>query len=398
MESSHHPSHTIFDRRPWVLGGSIFYLASAVCILTGVYQIIVPIYKNDAAAMEKFGCLLTLNVYELLLLAVTLLIVVWRHVTDDAILLTFLIAAFLIGSATALDTVAPGFPGPTLAFGAAGLLLAAGKLYAMGRWITGRLGWLTLAGLGALLAWNSLMPGLLGLVMAQGLLVVPLREAWLAGGLATLAGGVLLIAAAWRVPTGHAGVNDYDRPFLCTAAMRWAVILLLLVGVFIHQYALNWAFGLNFRVADMLPALALLSLLFFELRRGYALMRRMRDLTPLFVPLVAVIFCIAGHLQSVRFAWNLGVLYSAPFVAIATAVVIETMALLRHRPSLHALALGYLVTGFWGVIVSTQALQYIRTGWLFVALAFPILLLGALVSLCKPRPRAAEPVLEPVSN
>ena len=374
----------VIDWRPWVLGGSIFYLASAVCILVGVYQVVVPLYNQPDIALEKFGCLATLNIYELLVIAITLLIVLWRHVTDDAVLLAFLIAAFLIGSATALDTVAPDFPGPTLAFGAAGLLLAMAKVYTLGRWITGRMSRLTVTGLVFLLAWNFLMPGVLGLIMSHGLVVAPLRQAWLTGGFVTLLGGTVLIAAAWRLPTGGGAINDSGKPFLSTSVMRWSLILLSLVGVFVHQYALNWAFGLNFRMMDLLSGLAVLSLLIIELRRAYDVRPRRSDMLPLVVTLFAVIACIESDAQTVRLGWNIGVVSFAPIVALAMAVVIEIMAWRRQWIVLHKMAMGYLIVACWGLGAAIHATQTIRSGWLLVILAFPILLLGAVVSLLKP--------------
>ena len=46
-----------------------------------------------------------------ILLAVVVIILLWKNVTDDAVGLTLLISVFLIGSAVALDTTAPDHPG-----------------------------------------------------------------------------------------------------------------------------------------------------------------------------------------------------------------------------------------------------------------------------------------------
>jgi hypothetical protein len=79
-------------------GGSIFYCLSALSIVYGITQIIGPPLAESSNIGDILPCVGVLNVYELALLAVLILVVVWRNVTDDAISLVVLIALFLVAS------------------------------------------------------------------------------------------------------------------------------------------------------------------------------------------------------------------------------------------------------------------------------------------------------------
>jgi hypothetical protein len=88
-------------------GGSVLYCLSALSIVYGITQMIGPPLAKSGALGDILPCVAVLNVYELALLAVLVLIVVWRNVTDDAISLVILVALFLVASGMTLGVVAP---------------------------------------------------------------------------------------------------------------------------------------------------------------------------------------------------------------------------------------------------------------------------------------------------
>ena len=166
-----------FQRHPWIASGNPLYVLSAACILVGAYQVLVPLYADPALAMEKFACVLTLNLYEVALLAVAIVIVTWRRAFDDAVAVTVILAMFLVVTPITLDTVAPDFPGPTLLLGFAGLILAVPKLYGLQRYVIGRDDALRIAGVTVLLVWNLLMPAILGF-RNNGRIAEDIGEIW----------------------------------------------------------------------------------------------------------------------------------------------------------------------------------------------------------------------------
>ena len=72
-------------------GGSFLYCLSALSIIYGITKIIGPPLAKSNILADIFPCVIVLNVYEIALLAVLVLIVAWKNVTDDAISLVILV-------------------------------------------------------------------------------------------------------------------------------------------------------------------------------------------------------------------------------------------------------------------------------------------------------------------
>ena len=116
-------------------GGSVLYCLSALSIIYGIVQIIGPPLAKSNVFSETLPSVLALNAYELALLGVLVLIVMWKNVTDDAISLVVLIALFLIATGMTLSTVVTSGPQACLYIGLACTILGIGKLYVMRRCI-----------------------------------------------------------------------------------------------------------------------------------------------------------------------------------------------------------------------------------------------------------------------
>ena len=329
----------------WLWAPCALYAISAACILVGISKVIVPLYdKPDFHdQMEKFHCLIALNVYELALMGVALLILLWRQVYDDAIALTLLIAIFLIASAIALDTIAPDYPMPALLFGVAGLFAAAAKMFSLHRFITGAIRPSLLLGIMLLLAGNFLMPGLLAHIGSGRTSYFDLITPWRLGWYTMLAAGIVLIFAAMRIPTSAAGSDDIGRPFLRTSKMHWIVAAILLAGTITHHHALTWAFNIPIALAELTPAVGIACLILLELLRGYGYRLIAVDAIVCLVPLITTIAItlLIHHPGSISIALGSP---SDPAVGLALlAGAISINAWRREQPGMQLIAAIYLV-------------------------------------------------------
>ncbi len=284
----------------WIWAPYALYAVSAMCILIGISKIILPIYDTAAAAgaasvppgqflaqtLDKFHCILALHGYEIAILGVALLILLWRNVVDDAIALTLLIAIFLVGSTITLDTIAPDFREPTRYFALAGIATAAAKIFSLHRFILGRFHPFMLAALSLLLLWNFLMPVLLGEALHHGMTHRQLMLPWRIGLGVALLSSTLLLGAVVPVPTGEGGNRDLGQPFLRSDGMRWIVAGIVFVGTFVHQYALTWAFNLPAWLAELAPATGVVAIVLIELMRAFGSRPQRLDVAIALMPLV----------------------------------------------------------------------------------------------------------------
>lgn len=329
----------------WLWAPCALYAISAACILVGISKVIVPLYdKPDFHdQMEKFHCLIAMNVYEVALLGVALLILLWRQVYDDAIALTLLIAIFLIASTIALDTIAPDYPMPSLLFGLAGFLAACAKLFSLHRFITGPIRLSLLTGIVLLLGGNFFMPGLIAIVSSDRATFSDLVLPWRLGWYTALIAGVVIILAAMRIPTSAAGGDDIGKPFLRTSKMHWIVAAILLLGTITHHHALTWAFNIPIALAELTPAVGIICLIILELLRAYGYRLIAIDAMVCLVPLAATaaIALLIHHPSS--FAIPLGS-PSDPATALALfAGALSFNAWRREQQELQLIAAIYLV-------------------------------------------------------
>jgi hypothetical protein len=345
---------------------SLLYLVSAGCILWGVGLVLGPIWDKPEIAGEKFACLGSLGLYTLALLGAALLLVLWQQVYDDAVALTVLLFAFLVGSAAAIDVVAPDFAQPALGIGIAGLLLAGVIVEAEQRWLIGRWPVEVVLAVMALLAWNYLMPAVLGLSMGQKRTNLELMPWWLGGWWWVLAVGGVLWWAAGRAGDAKpqarpkareemAGEDEAEEapPFLRSAGMRWLAAILVFAGSLVHQWGLLWAFNLPLRWGDLLPGLVIVTAIVLALQRQLypgALGRRGSAAVAL-TPLVMCWWVLVGEVFSFDATWSLGLVSYPPVVMALMAAALAYEAWVRGSKMMTGLAIGYglHVMLFWGI-------------------------------------------------
>lgn len=338
----------------WLWAPYALYAVSAACILIGIAMIIVPIYgEQGIKVMEKFYCLIVLNIYEMALLGVALLLILFRRVLDDVIAVTLILCIFIVGSTVALDTVAPDHPDACLLFGLAGLMMAMAKLFALNRFIVGQMNLFILLGIVSWLLINSLLPGWLGLTQQSStnqvgpvstLVVVrrSLMDVWLVAWGSTVGGCLLVWFGLATVRTGDAGKDDIGQPFIRTAAMRAIVLGILMLGTFVHLYATTFAFSLPLGLEVMMIAVGMAALLLLELLRGYGFRFNAMDM---FVALVPASLALGVGLSTRQVVHDHAIAWiSDPVMFLSVfAAVLFVAALRRRHPAMHPVWMTYLM-------------------------------------------------------
>jgi hypothetical protein len=309
-------------------------------ILYGISKILGPLLVKPAALGDALPCIGALNGYELALLGTLAFIVVWRHVTDDAISLVTLIPLFLIDSGIALCTVAGTSPRLTAGLGAACAAVGIGKLLALRRPVGVPLGGLSLAGLSLVVVWSFLADAVFFhafdvFTEAQA----ARRNLWLANFLPVLAGGILILAGVVRSKAREATETGPPRPFLHTIPMAGLFSLVLLAAAGAHLYATGYIFSVPLAAGDFLLLFSILSLLVAETLlvpgEGGIAPAASAVCVPLAVTLTGL--GIPGFYQS-PFTWEPGLLGHPALVLAATGAAAVWLAARTRWPGFLAIA------------------------------------------------------------
>ena len=328
-----------------VNGGSVLYCLSAMCVIYGIAAVLGPVFARSFLLGETLPCIIALNVYEVALLAVLLMIVVWQDVTDDAVSLVVLSGVFLVVTGIALTTTSNSEPRWVLLIGACGFALAMGKVFVLRRFIGMSIGPVLWAGLAVVLGWNFLA----GAWLADATTTKTIgREQWLVGWLVLLAGGVTVLVDAWRRGPKPSDAPDTRVPFLRRPAMGWVLALVLLVAAGVHQHALAYVFDVRSAFIDYLPLVSILSLLSLQL--ALRLRSRPAYLEPglAAIPLAAFLFALIGEpvlqkpVLGVQLLW-----YPPVFLGLTGLALLLTGIRKRCRtllPVVPFYALGVLLT------------------------------------------------------
>jgi hypothetical protein len=325
-------------------GGSILYALSALSIVYGITRIIGPPLAKSSVLQDILPCVAVLNVYELALLAVLLLIVVWRSVLDDAVSLVVLVSLFLVASGMTLGVVAPSGLDICLSIGLACTAVGFAKLYVLRRFIGLRIGWLSVLGLMLIMAWNFLGSSLMARpIMARVTTDGMRKDEWLLAWLVILIGAALVFVEAVRKEYPPTGEQD-DRPaFLRTSAMAWMFVLVLLCAAGVHQYAVAYMFAVDYVPADFIPLAAAWSLLALELVRSLGKRFVHLEIAVASVPLVISILAAQDKLVSVPRSMNMSVISYPPIVLGLTGLIVLWISF-RHRwRELRYVAIAYVL-------------------------------------------------------
>jgi hypothetical protein len=339
-------------------GASLLYLLSALSLLLGLARIIGPVLAESYDPAKLFLSLGVLYAYELSLLGAALLIVLWRNVTDDAVSLLVLVAAFMGIGGLALETVA--YDNILLAFGCGLVLLAlgGGKLWAIRRWLAPGMPWVVLSVVFLILAHGYLGP--VAFAKLNCSLDGPeLREAWLGGWwILAIAGGVLFVAAE-LYPSGdarHGDTTGRGQPgegssavaFARTRGMGWVLVAVLLGTAAVHQLGVAHLFGhgedpdgFPWSWSDLLPFAALAALLAVQYRRLFGCAWRRCDEALLALPALGIAAGLAGGSYQGPPELSAEVLAHPAVLSLLIAVAVAWKAWRLKRDVPWAIAISY---------------------------------------------------------
>ncbi len=339
------PLHTFFS----LTGGSILYCLSALSITYGVTRIIGPVLAQSMSLREVLPCFFALSLYELAVLAVLVLIVVLRNVTDDAISLMVIAALFMVAAGLTLGTASPAGPDICLRIGLVCTLLGVVKLCIMRKWVGFAITRTTLFGMTLILGWNFLAGSLIGAHLMTGRATPEtLRHGWLAAWAVLLGGTAVIVIDAIRSVQ-----PDDDRApthaFLHRPAMVWLFILIVLLAAGYHQYGLAHMFAIDWTWGDFVPLVCIVSLLALEFMRSLGWQGGYIDLIPASIPLV--VMAIVLHQGAVVMdtgiasAWQPAVTLGLMSLALCCMAVRRWSEFLMYAAGVYALAtlltLGY---------------------------------------------------------
>ncbi len=323
-------------------GGSILYCLSALSIVYGITQIIGPPLAKSGVLADILPCVGVLNIYELALLVVLVPIVVWRHVTDDAISLVILVALFLVASGMTLGVVAPSGLNVCLLIGIFSVLLGLAKLLVLRRYIALRLEILPAVGLALILAWNFLGPSLMARpLMARTSTEELRRSQWLWGWLILLSGAVLVLVPALRREYAPPGDSRPRPPFLHTHSMAAIFALVVLGAMGFHQYGIAYMFAVDYRYGDFIPLVAAVSLLLLELIRSLG--KRFEGVEEVisWMPLGLAVLAVANKLTVAPPTLGIGLISYPPVVLGLTGLALLWMGVRRRMLWLSYTAVAY---------------------------------------------------------
>jgi hypothetical protein len=354
------------------LTGSLFYLFSAASILVGLTKILVPIFDADGKLTEKLWSVGAINVYELGLLVV-LLLVMWRKVYDDAVSLATLVAAFLVASAVTLNVVAAELPWVVIGLGAGGMLLCAGKLALIRRYVVGHFKLMPLLTISILMSANLALPGIMGYAQSNAGTNSQLHELWYMGWCWTVVGLLVLCIAAMSNES-ELFFPTFTSPVIRSSNFRMVFLGIIVVASIGQQWAMQWAFFLKGGLPDLIIAWPMLVI---AVVAWSGVTQRLADwffVLALLLPAITVVFLqyVLKLTVPITSVWSM---IAQPVVAIAISGILVLIMARRYPWWLLASLAGCYVLAavyVWPYRVSAFGLTPVQ--WLWAGFAITAVL------------------------
>jgi hypothetical protein len=322
-------------------GGSIFYCLSAFAIIYGVTQTIGPLLAEGKNLKEALMCVFTLNIYELALLAVLVLIVVFRNVTDDAISLIVIAALFLVGSGATLGAAGYRQPKECLLIGIVCCILGIGKLFVLRNYIKIKIGILAFAGLTLILLWNFLAGTLISDFLLSGAVTRNMmKQEWINGWCVFLFGILLIFADGIKITEKE--INEENDVFLHRYSMVRLFALLLIAAGCAHSYAMAYMFAVNHYLGDYLPFTVIFSLMFYEFLRSLKDRDPLLELFTCCIPVCAMVISLGTMQIKTPFQLNQNILWYPPVLMAITGGVVFGLGIWHKNKYLKYAAMIYV--------------------------------------------------------
>lgn len=230
----------------WPAGASLLYLLSAACLLGGAGLVLGPVVGDETHLNERLTLPATVAVYVGCLGGLTLVVCRWQTGNHDAVALLVLLALFLPGMHAGLSTIATQLPLAALRLGAGAVILGLVLASRIARRVTGNWSWQLAVPLVALLVWDGLAPGLLGMAYARDVRPETLLEWWRPGWTCAVLATAGLAWAGDRARPGAPGT------LVAAAGLRWILAGIVGVASLLHQWLLTYACNLGVTFWDLL--------------------------------------------------------------------------------------------------------------------------------------------------
>ncbi len=273
----------------WPAASSMVFLLSAACLLGGAWTVFSALGIDPDQVHERLGMIGTVHLYELALVGVALLLCRFQRGNPDAIGPVILGACFLVGSAVTLDLVSIDRPWWTLVVGAIGLAAAVGKARVLARVGGGSSNGLLLLVLAALVAWNLLWPGVMGLYLHYSKSGLVGAAWWMPGWIVVLLATALLVIGIVR--DDGVGIERL-RPFLRRSSLRWVLGMAIAGCSALHLLVLGYVHSLDVTLGEILPVIALLCLGAVDLRHRAAGRAPALDQALLVIPAILALIAV----------------------------------------------------------------------------------------------------------
>jgi hypothetical protein len=381
----------IHDRNP-------FFLLSAVSMFVG-FRIVIAAANTEPGDLKHLLCLiLTLNVYEALLIALGLFLIVRRSALRDGWILLTIEALFLVdltnlnaeffGASTRLGLIVCGIT----------LILAIVKIFLITHTLNLRLTLGTKLFILIQLAVLFALPGLFK-AMTHHANITSMQDYviwWLVG--------LLIVVGAFLVRRASA------HTFSPVPALPWRLYVLVpLISLIVHLAGQNRVYDMHFNVANVTPVL--LALVIVLNRARFALRLATLGWSIALIVLAIILSAIPPensaelhrHIAKISIApWRLSLLASAAVLLYVAMIQHSWIALTLSVAIAFTASVGVDIpnlidnaTRFWNRtqdasrhIVPETPLQW---GYTAIAGAFLLLGLGALISLCKRQEMEVQP-------
>ncbi|OQA03713.1 MAG: hypothetical protein BWY69_00280 [Planctomycetes bacterium ADurb.Bin401] len=386
LPSNQTTSGEYFRKLLSLTGGSLFYCLSAFAIIYGVAQTIGPLLADGKNLKEALMCVVTLNIYELSLLAVLVVIVVFRNVTDDAISLIVIAALFLITSGATLGTAGYREPRICLYIGLICSVLGFAKLLVLKKNIKIKIGVVSFAGITLVLLWNFLTGTLMSDFLLSGTAnPEKMQERWIAGWCVFLSGILLTFLESAGVSQSKIDENNNRNVFLHRYSMARLFAILLFAAGCAHIYGMAYMFSIKHYLGDYLPFTVMISLMIYEFVRSLKKPQPELELFILCIP--ACFFIVALADSQIKTGWglNLNILWYPPILAGITGAVIFTLGIKNKSDCLKYVSAVYVLLALLTVKYSPARPEELNWKFAGVFIVTALLLLGIIkknIALC----------------
>jgi len=233
-----------------IVRGNPVYLLSALLMIAGIDGVLRPEDQTVGNVHSILATFITLEVYEVLLIAIAVFLVCFRKVMDDGATVVLIESLFAVGCFMVLDEITFNWQriGLGTQLGVVATLLAAARFTVLKGTMPRLLPTPVLAFLVLAFVWNGVVPG----AIAEFVKNINERRdpAWVAGWWSLAALGAFLAVLA-SMERGR--LWPKQTVFLRAPLAKWVICALVLLASGLHHFAIGWAMDVRLYTCDVVP-------------------------------------------------------------------------------------------------------------------------------------------------